>query len=190
MTAPSGAASGQPLFRVDARLKVTGAATYTADNTMPDLLYATLVGSTVALGTVEDIDVSATSERPGVVDVITDFAGVALPHSPPRISYFKQPVAVVVATSAESAVHGATLVTVSYSSRSAPLTDVDAPQAVSMPGTTVADYSRGDAGAALTAAPVTSDRDYLIARHLHHPMELAATVARWDGDRLTVWDKT
>ncbi|MDZ4265086.1 MAG: xanthine dehydrogenase family protein molybdopterin-binding subunit, partial [Mycobacterium sp.] len=115
MTAPSGSASGQPLSRVDARLKVTGAATYTADNTLPDLLYATLVGSTVALGSVQDIDVSAARDHPGVVDVITDFAGVTLPHSPPRISYFRQPVAVVVATSAESAAHAATLVDVSYS---------------------------------------------------------------------------
>ena len=190
MTAPSGAASGRPLSRVDARLKVTGAATYTADNTIPDLLYATLVGSTVALGSVHDIDVSAAREHPGVVDVITDFAGVALPHTPPRISYFRQPVAVVVATSAESAAHAATLVDVSYGSLSAPLADVDAPQAVSVLGTTVSDYSRGDADGALAAAPVTSDLDYSIARHLHHPMELAATVARWDGDRLTVWDKT
>ena len=33
------------------------------------------------------------------------------------------------------------------------------------------------------------DGTYAIARNNHNPMELPATVAAWDGDRLTVWDK-
>lgn len=189
MTMPSALASGRSLPRVDARLKVTGAATYTADNQMPDLLYATLVGSTVALGSVQDIDVSAARRQTGVVEVITDFAGVALPHKPPQVSYFGQPLAVVVATSTEIAAHAASLVEVGYGPQSDPLTDVDAPQAIGTPGVEVGDYSRGDADAALAAAPVSSDLTYRIARNLHNPMELPATVARWEGDRLTVWDK-
>ena len=190
MTAPVGPAVGQPLSRVDARLKVTGAAAYAADHPIPDLVYATLVGATVAGGSVRSIDVSAALAHSGVLDVITDFSAVALPHSPPRIAYFRQPVAVVVATSAESAFHAAELVEVTYGALTDPVTDIDAPQAVSVRGATVDDYSRGDADAALAAAPVVSDLNYSIARHLHHPMELAATIARWDGDRLTVWDKT
>ena len=31
---------------------------------------------------------------------------------------------------------------------------------------------------------------YRLARNHHNPMEPHATIARWDGDRLTVWDKT
>jgi xanthine dehydrogenase YagR molybdenum-binding subunit len=54
----------------------------------------------------------------------------------------------------------------------------------------VSDYSRGDADTALQGAPVISDLTYRIARHQHNPMELVGTIARWDGDRLTVWDKT
>ncbi|CAN5682733.1 xanthine dehydrogenase family protein molybdopterin-binding subunit [soil metagenome] len=185
----SAPASGQPLTRVDARLKVTGAATYTADHQMPELLYATLVGSTVALGVVVGIDVSAARRQAGVVEVITDFSGVALPHASPQISYFGQPLAVVVATSSEIAAHAASLVTVRYGSPSVPVTNIEASQAVRMPSSTIADYSRGEADAALAAAPVTSDLIYSIARHQHNPMELPATVARWDGDRLTVWDK-
>ena len=33
------------------------------------------------------------------------------------------------------------------------------------------------------------DVEYVIARNNHNPMELPSTVARWDGDQLTVWDK-
>ncbi|WP_231914465.1 hypothetical protein [Rhodococcus sp. LB1] len=43
-------ASGRPISRVDGPLKVTGKATYTADNIEPGLVYAVLVDSTVARG--------------------------------------------------------------------------------------------------------------------------------------------
>jgi xanthine dehydrogenase YagR molybdenum-binding subunit len=36
---------------------------------------------------------------------------------------------------------------------------------------------------------VVADLNHTIARNNHNPMELASTVASWDGDRLTVWDK-
>ena len=39
---------GQPLDRVDGRLKVTGGARYAAEARVPDLLYGVLVTSTVA----------------------------------------------------------------------------------------------------------------------------------------------
>jgi xanthine dehydrogenase YagR molybdenum-binding subunit len=42
----------------------------------------------------------------------------------------------------------------------------------------------------LRTASVVTDAQYGIARNNHNPMELPSTVARWDGDRLTVWDKT
>ena len=34
------------------------------------------------------------------------------------------------------------------------------------------------------------DLTYRLARNHHNPMEPHATIARWDGDQLTVWDKT
>jgi xanthine dehydrogenase YagR molybdenum-binding subunit len=36
---------------------------------------------------------------------------------------------------------------------------------------------------------MVTDLNYSIARNNHNAMELPATIARWDGDRLTVWDK-
>ena len=37
--------------------------------------------------------------------------------------------------------------------------------------------------------PSRRTRKYSIARNNHNPMELPSTIASWDGDRLTVWDK-
>ncbi|HEX2284720.1 MAG TPA: xanthine dehydrogenase family protein molybdopterin-binding subunit [Mycobacterium sp.] len=187
---PTALLAGQPVTRVDGRLKVTGKALYAADNPMPNLAYAVLVCSTVARGTVERMDSAAAQRLPDVLRVITDFGGVKLPFDPRQVASFGQPVAVVVASTLEAANHGASLVDVRYRS-DRPLTDMDSPRAIDEPGKTerVRDYSRGDADAALRAAPVVSDLRYSIARNNHNPMELPATIANWEGDRLTVWDK-
>jgi xanthine dehydrogenase YagR molybdenum-binding subunit len=179
---------GQPVVRVDGQLKVTGAARYAADNPVPNVAYASLVCATVPLGGVDRIDSAAALNHPGVLRVLTDFTGVTLPFDPRQVSFFGQPVAVVVAASLEAAVQGVALVTVRYSGRPA-LTDIDAPQATARPGQGIRDYSRGDADGALRAAAVVTDRTYTIARDNHNPMELPATVADWAGDVLTVWDK-
>lgn len=182
--------TGRPVTRVDGRLKVTGKATYAADTPVPDHAHAVLVCSTIARGRVNGAESGAASRYPDVVRVLTDFGGVTLPYDPREVSFFGQPVAVVVANSLEAATHAAALIEVRYEPTSS-LTDIDAPQAVPEPGETarVADYSRGDADAALRAAAVSTDLEYSTARNNHNPMELPATIAQWDGDRLTVWDK-
>ena len=180
---------GQPVTRVDGRLKVTGAARYAADNLIPDLVYATLVGATVARGTVERVNAEVAQRDRNVLRVIADFGGVKLPYNPRDVASFGQPVAIVVASTIEAAIHGASSVEVRHGPGPQPLTDVDSPQAVRQEGTSVRDYSRGNADDALGAAAVVSDLRYSIARNSHNPMELPATIASWDGDRLTVWDK-
>ncbi|MCV7137325.1 xanthine dehydrogenase family protein molybdopterin-binding subunit [Mycobacterium hodleri] len=180
---------GAPLSRVDGPLKVTGAAHYAADNPVPDFLHAVLVCSTVASGAVQGVDAGEASKSPGVTRVLTDFRPVILPYDIRRVAFFGQPVAVVVGDTLEAATHGAALVRVRYSPGPSN-TDIDAPQAIPEPGERQTDYARGQPETALGAAAVVTDRQYSIARNNHNPMELPATVAKWDGDRLTVWDKT
>src|ERR1700761_8084921 len=115
---------GQPVARVDGQLKVTGKAPYAADNQIPGLVYATVV-----CGRVNHMDSSAALRHHDVLRVLTDFTGVKLPFDTRQVSYFGQPLAVVIATTLEAAAHGASLVDVRYSSRPM-LTDIDAPQAV------------------------------------------------------------
>ena len=180
---------GAPLSRVDGRLKVTGAAHYAADNPVPDFLHAVLVCSTIASGAVQGVDAGEASRSPGVIRVLTDFRPVTLPYDIRRVAFYGQPVAVVVGDTLEAATHGAALVRVRYSPGPSN-TDIDAPLAIPEPGERQTDYARGQPEAALRAAAVVTDRQYAIARNNHNPMELPATVAKWDGDRLTVWDKT
>ncbi|MDT5103599.1 MAG: xanthine dehydrogenase YagR molybdenum-binding subunit, partial [Mycobacterium sp.] len=180
-------AVGASLARVDGPLKVTGKARYAADNPVPDFVHAVLVCSTVAAGTVDRIDSKVATRHPGVLRILTDFGAVKLPFDTRRVAFFGQPVAVVVAETLEAATHGAALVEVRYRP-DAQLVNIDAPQAVRHPGRNP-DYSRGDPDTALRAAAVVSDARYRIARNNHNAMELPSTVARWDGDKLTVWDK-
>jgi xanthine dehydrogenase YagR molybdenum-binding subunit len=180
--------SGQPITRVDGQLKVTGKATYAADHQVPGLVYAALVCSTVARGGIDHLETGAALRHRDVVEVLTDFTEMKLPFDTSQVSYFGQPIAVVVGTTIEAAAHGASLVDVRYSSRPM-LTDIDAPQAIAQPGRSNRDYARGDADQAILGASAVTDLQFTIARNHHNPMELPATIAKWDGDQLTVWDK-
>ena len=62
---------GKPVNRQDGRLKVTGAATYSAEWSLPNMTYAVTVQSTVAKGTVESFDLAAAQTAPGVLFVMT-----------------------------------------------------------------------------------------------------------------------
>ena len=62
---------GQPLARVDGKLKVTGAATYAAEFVRPKLAYGVLIQSAIANGRVDKIDIWAAKLAPGVVGVLT-----------------------------------------------------------------------------------------------------------------------
>src|SRR5262249_60534071 len=66
-----GSNAGQPLTRRDGILKVTGAATYAADNHPAGMLYAVLAVSSIARGRVTFLDVEAAKAHPGVVAVMT-----------------------------------------------------------------------------------------------------------------------
>ncbi len=182
------AVTGQPMSRVDGRQKVTGAARYAADNPTTDVLYAALVCSTVARGTVQRIDGSAAVKDDDVVAVVDDFHGVNLPFDPVEVAFFGQPIAVVVAKTLEAAMHGASRVSVRYDG-TAQVTDIDSPAAKPQPGRRQTDYTRGDPDGALAKAAVVSDLRYSIVRYNHNPMELPSTIAAWQGDALTVWDK-
>ncbi|MCI2422927.1 xanthine dehydrogenase family protein molybdopterin-binding subunit [Saccharopolyspora sp. K220] len=180
---------GQPRSRVDGRLKVTGGATYSAEHQIPGLVHAVLVNSTITRGRISTVDIGRALALPGVLRVLHDFTGVRLAYDPAEIHFAGQPVAVVVATTLEQAMHGASLVEVTYESQ-VPLTDFTAPEAVAAPAKQSPDYRRGDADAALRTAHTVVDLTYTIPREHHNPMELPAMIAVWQGDRLTVYDKT
>jgi xanthine dehydrogenase YagR molybdenum-binding subunit len=113
-----------------------------------------------------------------------------------RVSHQGQPIALVIAETLELAQHAATLVRATYVPEQA-ITDILHAEPV-RPGHNQTDQGerrpsenrRGDREAALASADVKVDQTYVIPRENHNPIEMHATIAAWDGDRLTLWDKT
>lgn len=210
----SSAAIGQPVSRVDGRQKVTGSATYAAEFEVPNLTHAAVVRSTVANGRIASIDSAAAERAPGVVAVLTHrnvprlayrgHKGAVDPEVGERLHVLQddgvnhqgQPVALVVAETLEQANHAATLVRVTYTPETG-TTDIarvepglPTQQKTDQGETQPPETRRGDADGAFATAEVKTDQIYVNPRENHNPIEMHATIAAWDGDRLTLWDKT
>jgi CO/xanthine dehydrogenase Mo-binding subunit len=192
---------GAPVDRIDGPLKVTGAAPYPSDFTFPDLTHAVLVQSTIAAGTISRISTEEAEAAPGVLALITYENAPALAEgpmtplgpSPPfplrdnQIQHYGQHVAVVVARTREQALEAARLVQIDYKP-AAPILSIDDPRAPVLVNKWGQDVDRGDVTAALACAEVVYDETFTTAPVTPSPMGLFATVARWDGNRLTVHD--
>jgi xanthine dehydrogenase YagR molybdenum-binding subunit len=198
-----GSNAGQPLTRRDGILKVTGRATYAADNHPDGMLYAVHAVSTIARGRVTHLDVAAAKAHPGVLEVITPANRPPLMHDPEakghifafrmevlqsdRVRYANQPIALVVAETLEAATEGAALLAPRYEAEPVRVgLDVGrfAPEAVGigMPPSTW----HGDVEAGLAEAAFRIDASYETPPQYHNAMEPHSIVAAWDGDRLTL----
>lgn len=206
---------GTPLPRKDGLLKVTGTAIYSGDVDLPDLAYGYLVSATVAGGRVRSIDTAAARVHPGVIAVVTheedpirlrqpetyegpfDLGGPGafLAHVPmqdDRIYYDGQYVALVVAETFEAAQEAASLIAVEYEQGPVAMWGYGEGETQKLDGLYYglghALHRRGDPEAAYDAAPVKLQATYHTPPHSHQPIELHTATARWQGDRLELWD--
>jgi xanthine dehydrogenase YagR molybdenum-binding subunit len=69
---------GEPHPRIDARLKVTGAARYSGDNNFPNLAFGYLLKSTIASGSIRSIDTAEADSAPGIIAIFTPFRSLKL----------------------------------------------------------------------------------------------------------------
>jgi CO/xanthine dehydrogenase Mo-binding subunit len=196
---------GPGVDRVDGPDKVTGAARYPSDFDLPNLAHAALVRSTIAAGTIRGIATGAAEAATGVLAVLTHQNAPKLhrarpglmtltpPPEPPlqtaEIDHYGQYVAVVVASTPQQASAAARLVEVHYAPGEALLSPED-PGAEPKANPYHLDMHRGDVDAALASAEVTVDATYTTSQQAHNPLGLFATVAWWEGRRLTVHDST
>jgi xanthine dehydrogenase YagR molybdenum-binding subunit len=194
---------GTTLDRVDGRLKVTGAATYPIDVTIPGLAHAVLVGSTVTSGRIRHIAVDAAERAPGVLAVITHVNAPKLAQGPITplgpsplppfqsdvVLHYGQHVAMVVADTREQAQAAAALIETSYE-RDTPVLAYDDPRASRVSHAWTPDHVRGDVRRALAAADVQVKATYATAENTNNPIGLFATVAVWNDAALTVHDTT
>ncbi|MGB7923017.1 MAG: xanthine dehydrogenase family protein molybdopterin-binding subunit, partial [Pyrinomonadaceae bacterium] len=115
---------GKRTPRVDGRLKVTGAARYTADVQLPGMLFARLVCSPHPHARIRSIETSAAERHTGVraVHVLDRVLGNAelrdkskeLPAKYPIVRFAGQPIAAIAATTQSAADEAARLVKVDY----------------------------------------------------------------------------
>ncbi|RYD68194.1 MAG: xanthine dehydrogenase family protein molybdopterin-binding subunit [Verrucomicrobiaceae bacterium] len=206
--------TGSPANRVDGAAKVTGSARYAAEFEGPELLHGHVVSSSIARGKILSVDITEAENVPGIVKVFTHentphFAWldrsyrdqVAPDGSPLRplhdrqILFHGQPIALVVAHSPERATYAASLVSVTYE-EDRHATDLAGERAnaymapASRSGIELPPKPRGNPDEVYHAAGLTLKEDYTTPVQHHNPMELFATTAIWDGDVLTVHDKT
>ena len=111
------------------------------------------------------------------------------------IKFSGQPIGLVVAETQPQADYAASLVRVTYHHDPRPKTRFDPKR--SRPASEAAEkrergpeWKQGDADAALADAPVRVKGIYAQPREHHNAMEPHATVALWENDCLTLWDKS
>jgi xanthine dehydrogenase YagR molybdenum-binding subunit len=206
---------GKAQERIDGRLKVTGRAMYSADPAIENLAYGYLVQSTTSRGHIRSMDVAAAAGSPGVLAIFTPFNPLKLydpvdrpeggnpgelvpPLQSKEILYYGQAIGLVVAESFEEARDATRIISVEYEKQvsvlglEANLDKAYAPERVWNEGPTVAILASGVPGIddALAKSDVRIEARYTQPVEHHNPMEPHATIALWDGDRLTIYDTT
>ncbi len=196
--------------RADGFEKVTGSAKFTAEHTLPNLAYGLFVCSTIAKGSVKNLDTSKALAAPGVLDVISwqncpkvpgydpapenknkpgfEWRGLKVLHDN-KVRFYGQPIALLVADSFENAMGALSLVKAEYD-KEAHETNFDKARLVDANLKAAGNYKRGNASAYQTA-PVFIEAEYNIPVEVHSPMEMHSTIAVWEGaDKLLVYDKS
>jgi xanthine dehydrogenase YagR molybdenum-binding subunit len=192
-------AVGTRQVRLDGPDKVRGLAPYAYEHPLDDPLFLYPLQAQIARGRAAHIDTSAAEAAEGVVHVLThdnapswrtrrtvnsrscallrsdSAASTSAPSSPPP---------------PEQARHAADLVEISYvqDDHDVELRE-DHPDSRE-PESGSGDVRTGDVDAALAEAAVRIDERYSTPMEHNNPMEPHTTVARWDGDELTLWTST
>ena len=179
--------AGTSAPRVGARDLVTGRHEYTSDMRVAGMHYAKILRAPSIGAALASLDTSAAQAIPGVaVTRDGDFVGVTAPSAP-----------------AAAKALGALRATWTPASGAAPSSrDISdylrhTPAQEAGPGHEggpTEPFERGDATAALTAAPHRLTQSYTVAYIAHVPLEPRAALAQFTreagGDRLTVWTGT
>ncbi|TCP98495.1 xanthine dehydrogenase YagR molybdenum-binding subunit [Sphingomonas sp. PP-F2F-A104-K0414] len=189
---------GQPLDRIDGKLKTTGTAhyAYERNDAAPNAAYGYILGAAIAKGRIESIDTADAKAAPGVLAVVTyenaGKLGKAKNHTArmlagPEVQHYDQAVAVVVAETFEQARAATKLLRVNYA-RTAGKFDLAASQAsATKPKSGNPDTAVGDFAGAFAKAAVKVDERYTTPDQSHMMMEPHSTTAAWKDGKLTLW---
>jgi xanthine dehydrogenase YagR molybdenum-binding subunit len=188
---------GKPTDRIDGPLKTTGTAPYAYEHhdAAANQAYGYVVGSAIAKGRITAMELSEARAAPGVLTIVTaENAGklgkgnfnTAHLLGGPAIQHYHQAIAVVVAETFEQARAAAALVRVDYA-RDKGRYDLAAAKGGATVPKSDPDKTHGDFAKAFAAAPVKLDASYTTPDQAHAMMEPHATIAAWEGEKLTLW---
>ncbi len=191
----------RPHTRIDGPLKVSGRATYAYEYREKEpATYGYVLSAGVAKGTIESIDTGRAEAAPGVLLVLTHEnmpdqgeSETPVPQqkdaspqlSGPEVSFYHQAVAFVVAESFEQARAAANMIEVKYRTEKGQYVLADV-LGSAKPDEDSEDSVVGEFEQAFKDAPVTIDATFTTPDQSQSPMEPQATLASWNGDRLTV----
>jgi 4-hydroxybenzoyl-CoA reductase alpha subunit len=202
---------GKPFRKVDARAKCTGQTKFADDITLPRMLYARLLRSTVPHALIKRVDASRALKLPGVVAVIT---GRDLPISygilpvsqdehalcRDKVRLIGDPVAAVAALDEDIAFEALDLIEVEYE----PLKSIATiEEAIATDEPRIHDYGDGgnvhkkvslefgDIEEGFAEADLVREDVFFYEGNTHLPLEQHAALAHFDADeKLTLWSST
>jgi len=192
---------GKPTPRIDGPLKTTGSAQYAADFHFDGMAFAVPVVASIASGRIRSFDSSATEKMPGVLLVLHHGNIGPLYRTVPGddnaynaevrsaleddiIRHWGQYIALVVADTPEQAMAAAAAVKVEYDAEKPDLRE----SLDDYSGERKKGSSRGNSDNAFQNAPAKIDQTYITPNETHNPIEMHASVAVWDGDRVTMYE--
>ena len=190
---------GKATDRIDGPLKTTGSAPYAYErhDVAANQAYGYVVGAGIGKGKIVLLDDSAARKSPGVIAVVTaQNAGklgkgrmnTAHLLGGPEIQHYHQAIALVVAETFEQARAAAQTIRVDYAPAKGRYDLAREKDAAAMPtGKDEKDTLTGDFDGAYKQAPVQLDQSYSTPDESHAMMEPHASIAQWDGDKLTLW---
>lgn len=197
---------GQPVTRIDGKLKVTGRAPYTLEHPIENVAYGVTVASTIGRGKIKRIDTAEAEKIPGVLAILHHGNAEKLyrpagsleessrpgesrpPFEDENIYYYGQYVALVIADTFEQAQDAASHVRVEYDAQRPAIRLEDGEKQ----SKASANYSRGNFDSAFQQAEVKLEQTYTTPIEVHNPMEMHGTIAIWDQehDKFTLYESS
>jgi xanthine dehydrogenase YagR molybdenum-binding subunit len=198
---------GKPIPRVDAYERVSGSAVYPSDTSLPDMLYGAILRCPHPHAKVRSVETNDAEKMPGIRAVITGktpgadidwpyLGGVKTKLFDPICRHEGEEVAAVAAETPYQAWDALKKIKVKYEMLPFVVDERKSLEpgvpSIHESGNRVGEqkYERGDVEKGLAEADVVLEESYRSESELHTPMELHGCVAKWDGDRLTLWEST
>jgi xanthine dehydrogenase YagR molybdenum-binding subunit len=172
--------------------RFTGKAQYATRILLPNMLFAKIVTSPHPRATVKSIDVTVAEKMAGVRYILTSQNAPKTYPLPEELFFQGEVVAIVAAETEDQAEDAIEAIQVEYNvlpfaSTLAQVMAPNAPQLRNRPNMSTSMSQWGDVDKAFAEADVVKEFTYVYGSGIPIPMQPTGCVAKWDGDRVTIY---